>query len=83
VPQIAVLISVTTDGTGQITVTGSYYGADGSQHRTPETRAWTLKGQRSYSFSVPIANAPYCGTVFTFTADSGGRSSTDTTAPGC
>ncbi|MBR7839019.1 hypothetical protein KDL01_37485, partial [Actinospica durhamensis] len=83
VPQIAVLIAVTTDGTGQITVTGSYYGADGSVHRTPESQHWTLSGQTTYSFSVPIANSAYCGTMFTFTAQSGGHSATGTTAPGC
>jgi hypothetical protein len=83
VPQIAVLITVTTDGTGQVTVTGDYYGAAGSDRRTPESQTWALSGHTSYSFSVPIANSPYCGTVFTFTASSGGTSDTQTTAPGC
>ena len=83
VPQIVALISVQTAGTGQVTVTGTYYGASGSARVAAETEAWTLSGKTSYQYSVPIANSAYCGTEFRFTAGAGGRSDAEETAPGC
>jgi hypothetical protein len=83
VPQIAVLVTVDTAGTGQVTVTGSYYGASGSSKVAAETEQWTLSGETSYQYSVPIANSDYCGTEFHFTASAGGRSDAEQTAPGC
>ena len=83
VPQIAVLISVDTAGTGEVTVTGSYYGAAGSTRVSPETERWTLSGKTSYQYSVPIANSAYCGTQFHFTANAGGHSDAEETSPGC
>jgi hypothetical protein len=83
VPQIAVLITVDTAGTGQVTVTGSYYGASGSSKVAAETEQWALSGKTSYQYSVPIANSDYCGTQFHFTASAGGRSDAGETAPGC
>ena len=83
VPQIAVLISVDTAGTGAVTVTGSYYGASGSNRVAAETEEWTLSGQTSYQYSVPVANSDYCGTQFHFTVSAGGHSDAEETAPGC
>ena len=83
VPQIAVLISVDTAGTGDVTVTGSYYGASGSSRVAAETEEWTLSGKTSYQYSVPVANSDYCGTEFHFTVSAGGHSDAEETAPGC
>jgi hypothetical protein len=83
VPQIVALITVDTGGTGQVTVTGSYYGASGSREVQAETDRWTLSGKTSYQYSVPIANTGYCGTEFHFTLSAGGHSDADQTAPGC
>ena len=83
VPQIVALITVDTAGTGQVTVTGSYYGAAGSREVQAETERWTLSGKTSYQYSVPIANSGYCGTEFHFTLSAGGHSDADQTAPGC
>jgi len=83
VPQIVALITVDTAGTGQVTVTGSYYGASGSREVQAETDRWTLSGKTSYEYSVPIANTGYCGTEFHFTLSAGGRSDADQTEPGC
>jgi hypothetical protein len=84
VPQIVALISVHTAGTGAVNVTGSYYGASGGSGRVaPEQQSWTFTGKTGYEYSVPISNSAYCGTAFTFTVTAGGRSATQTTAPGC
>jgi hypothetical protein len=83
VPQIVALITVDTAGSGQVTVTGAYYGASGSREVAAETERWTLSGKTSYQYSVPIANSAYCGTEFHFTASAGGQSSADETEPGC
>jgi hypothetical protein len=83
VPQIVALISVETAGTGQLTVTGAYYGASGSREVAAEAERWTLSGKTSYQYSVPIANTAYCGTDFHFTVSAGGRSDADETLPGC
>ena len=82
-PQIAVLITVDTAGTGQVTVSGSYYGASGTKKVAPEAEEWILSGKTSYQYSVPIANSAYCGTKFHFTVSAGGHSGSDETAPGC
>ena len=83
VPQIAVLITVDTAGTGQVTVTGSYYGASGSGKVAAETEQWALSGKTSYQYSVPVANSDYCGTQFHFTVSAGGHSDAEQTNPGC
>jgi len=83
VPQVVALITVNTADTGQVTVTGSYYGASGSKQVAAETERWTLSGKTSYQYSVPIANSAYCGTEFHFTLSAGGHSESDETAPGC
>ena len=83
VPQIVALITVDTAGTGQVTVTGSYYGASGAHEVAAETERWTLAGKTTYQYSVPIANSAYCGTEFHFTASAGGRTDAEETAPGC
>jgi hypothetical protein len=83
VPQIAALITVDTAGTGNVTVTGSYYGASGSKQVAPETEQWTLSGKKTYQYSVPIANGAYCGTQFHFTVSAGGHSESGETSPGC
>ena len=83
VPQIVALITVDTAGGGQVTVTGSYYGASGSREVAAETEQWTLSGKTSYQYSVPIANSAYCGTQFHFTVSAGGASSSGETQPGC
>lgn len=83
VPQIVALITVNTAGTGQVTVTGAYYGASGSRQVAAESERWTLSGKTSYQYSVPIANSAYCGTEFHFTASAGGHSASDQTGPGC
>jgi hypothetical protein len=83
VPQIAVLITVDTAGTGQVTVTGSYYGASASGKVAAETEQWALSGKTSYQYSVPVANSDYCGTEFHFTVSAGGHSDAEQTNPGC
>ncbi len=83
VPQIAVLITVDTAGTGQVTVSGSYYGASGSKRVAAESEEWILSGKTSYQYSVPIANSAYCRTEFHFTVSAGGHSASGETAPGC
>jgi hypothetical protein len=83
VPQIAVLITVDTAGTGQVTVSGSYYGASGSKKVAAESEEWVLSGKTSYQYSVPIANSAYCGTEFHFTVSAGGHSAAGETGPGC
>lgn len=83
VPQIVVLITVHTAGTGPINVLGSYYGAKGGGKVAPETDHWTFSGHTSYQYSVPIANGPYCGATFHFTLTAGGMTDTGTTSPGC
>jgi hypothetical protein len=83
VPQIVALITVDTAGTGQVTVTGSYYGASGSKHVNAEMEQWALSGKTTYQYSVPIANSPYCGTEFHFTVSAGGHSESEDTSPGC
>jgi hypothetical protein len=83
VPQIVALITVDTAGSGQVTVTGAYYGASGSKEVAAETERWTLSGKTSYQYTVPIANSAYCGTQFHFTVDAGGHASSDETQPGC
>ena len=83
VPQIVALITVDTGGTGQVTVTGSYYGASGASEVQAETERWTLSGKTAYQYSVPIANSGYCGTTFHFTLSAGGHSDAEQTQPGC
>lgn len=85
VPQIVALITVDTAGTGQLTVTGSYYGASasGSKQVAAESEKWTLSGKTSYQYSVPIANGAYCGTDFHFTVSAGGKADSGQTSPGC
>ncbi|HWG25821.1 MAG TPA: hypothetical protein VG296_17050, partial [Actinospica sp.] len=83
VPQIAALITVDTAGTGDVTVTGSFYGASGSKQVASESEQWTLSGNKTYQYSVPIANSKYCGTRFHFTVSAGGHSESAETSPGC
>jgi len=84
VPQIVVLITVHTAGTGAINVSGTYYGAkSGGGKVAEETMRWTFSGHTAYQYSVPIANSAYCGTTFSFTLNAGGRSDAGTTSPGC
>ncbi|HET9168299.1 MAG TPA: hypothetical protein VFN97_02650 [Actinospica sp.] len=83
VPQIVALITVDTAGTGQVMVTGSYYGASGSKQVAAESEQWVLSGKTAYQYSVPIANSAYCGTEFHFTVSAGGRSQSGETSPGC
>jgi hypothetical protein len=83
VPQIVALITVNTAGSGQVTVTGTYYGASGSNHVAAESEQWTLSGKTSYQYSVPIANSAYCGTEFHFAVSAGGHSQSGETSPGC
>ena len=83
VPQIVALITVDTGGTGQVTVTGSYYGASGSKQVAAESEEWVLSGKTSYQYSVPIANSAYCGTEFHFTVSAGGHAQSGETSPGC
>ena len=83
VPQIVALITVETAGNGQVTVTGSYYGASGSKKVAAESEKWILSGKTSYQYSVPIANSAYCGTTFHFTVSAGGHSASGETSPGC
>jgi hypothetical protein len=83
VPQIVALITVDTAGTGQVTVTGSYYGASGSKKVAAASEKWILSGKTSYQYSVPIANSAYCGTEFHFTVSAGGHSASGPTSPGC
>ena len=84
VPQIVVLVTVHTAGTGTISVTAAYYGRSGAGGEVAaESQTWTLTGQTTYQYSVPIANSPYCGTTFHLTLRAGGRSSSASTSPGC
>jgi hypothetical protein len=83
VPQIVVLITVHTAGTGPVNVLGSYYGAKGGGKVAPETDHWTFSGHTSYQYSVPIANGAYCASTFHFTLTAGGTTDTGTTSPGC
>ncbi|MBR7830276.1 hypothetical protein KDK95_28495 [Actinospica sp. MGRD01-02] len=83
VPQIVALVTVDTGGTGQVTVTGSYYGASGSKQVAAESEEWVLSGKTAYQYSVPIANSAYCGTDFHFTVSAGGHAQSGETSPGC
>jgi len=84
VPQIVVLITVHTAGTGAVNVSGTYYGAKpGGGKVAEQTVRWTFSGHTAYQYSVPIANSAYCGTTFDFTLSAGGHSDAGTTSPGC
>jgi len=48
VPQVVALITVNTAGTGDVTVTGSFYGSSGSSKVRAETERWMLSGKTTY-----------------------------------
>lgn len=83
VRQVALVLSVNTSDTGQVTVTVDYYGMRGGVRVAERTASWTVSGKTTYQIADSISTGDYCGTQFTLTASSGAESATQSTAPGC
>lgn len=79
--QVAMVLSVNTSGTGQVTVSVDYYGAKNGSKVDERAASWTLSGKTTYQIGATIPTGAYCGTVFTLTAKGGDATATQTTAP--
>jgi hypothetical protein len=83
VHQVAMILSVNTTGTGQVTVTVDYWGEKNGAKTDERTASWTLSGKTAYSIGASIPADAYCGEQFTLKAISGETTSTQQTTPGC
>jgi hypothetical protein len=83
VHQVAMVLSVDTTGTGQVTVTVDYWGTKNGAKTNERTASWTLSGKTAYSIGASIPVDAYCGETFTLKAVSGGATATKATSPGC
>jgi hypothetical protein len=83
VHQVAMILSVNTNGTGQVTVTVDYWGEKNGAKTAERTASWTLSGKTAYSIGASIPADAYCGEQFTLKAVSGDTTSTQQTSPGC
>jgi len=79
--QVAMVLSVNTSGTGQVTVSVDYYGMKNGSKLDERAASWTLSGKTTYQIGATIPTNAYCGTVFTLTAKGGDATATQTTAP--
>lgn len=83
VHQVAMILSVDTNGTGQVTVTVDYWGEKNGAKTGERTASWTLSGKTVYSIGASIPADAYCGETFTLKAVSGDTTATQNTSPGC
>jgi hypothetical protein len=79
--QVAMVLSVDTNGTGRVVVTVDYYGTKNGARVDERGAQWTLSGKTTYQIGATIPTGAYCGTVFTLTAEGGDATATQTTAP--
>ncbi|MBS2963153.1 hypothetical protein KGA66_08860 [Actinocrinis puniceicyclus] len=83
VHQVAMILSVNTAGTGQVTVTVDYWGTKNGVKSDERTASWTLSGKTAYSIGASIPVDAYCGEQVTLKAASGDTTATQSTSPGC
>ncbi|HEU5354676.1 MAG TPA: hypothetical protein VFU65_09450 [Actinocrinis sp.] len=83
VHQVAMILAVNTNGTGQVTVTVDYWGEKNGAKADERTASWTLSGKTAYSIGASIPADAYCGEQFTLKAVSGDTTATQQTTPGC
>lgn len=83
VHQVAMILAVNTNGTGQVTVTVDYWGEKNGAKTEERTASWTLSGKTAYSIGASIPADAYCGEQFTLKAVSGDTTATQQTTPGC